>query len=557
MGFDAQTPEQVSIYCPTTRAVASGTWVQVRYKASSTSSWSTAHPLLHVMPDWISTGAPVPVVDAFAGSIFDLLPGTTYDVELTINEPGQSTVVLSGTRATRSLPAVAGTASVTATPADNLAAKIASLVPGSVLLLSNGTYTVNALQLNVSGTVAQPIYIRGESQSGVIISDPTGTVLQVLGVSNVIIENLTIRGSTVDSGIASSSVGMAFWGGGGAQQNITVRHVTIEGVDIGIKSWSKVDGCLVYECTLNGNNPWSEAYTVPVGDIYARNTWNDDGICLPGTGNCAWNNTLHGFGDSFAVFDGVMSAAVFYYRNRIRMTGDDAFEGDYATRNVGWYDNYIANCATFLSLDPLWGGPFYAFRNVCINTLRGPFKFTDVNSGQLIYNNTFIRTDGTSTHGWQQANNGTQRGWAFRNNLFVYRGAGASTVFLSSTVANLDFTHNAWWPDRSFTWNPGGGASLAAAQAGLTDVGGLYTTLRRHSSDAILASSQPFAEAIAIGPDHTTSYTAMQVPRLAAGSVGLGSGIALPGITDGFTGSAPDRGAIIGGRPLPRWGASP
>ena len=45
--------------------------------------------------------------------------------------------------------------------------------------------------------------------------------------------------------------------------------------------------------------------------------------------------------------------------------------------------------------------------------------------------------------------------------------------------------------------------------------------------------------------------------QLRAGSVALDAGIALPGINDGFTGSAPDLGALERGQPVPHYGPRP
>ena len=42
--------------------------------------------------------------------------------------------------------------------------------------------------------------------------------------------------------------------------------------------------------------------------------------------------------------------------------------------------------------------------------------------------------------------------------------------------------------------------------------------------------------------------------RLKPGSAAVDRGIALPNVTDGFTGRAPDLGALEVGRPLPHYG---
>jgi len=45
--------------------------------------------------------------------------------------------------------------------------------------------------------------------------------------------------------------------------------------------------------------------------------------------------------------------------------------------------------------------------------------------------------------------------------------------------------------------------------------------------------------------------------RLKAGAAAIDKGVALPNVTDGFTGQAPDLGALEVGRPLPIYGPRP
>jgi len=361
-----------------------------------------------------------------------------------------------------------------------------------------------------------------------------------------------MEGSGTDSGTDASSVAVSFWDGA-VQELVTFRNLDIRGVDQGIIGHGTVRSVLVYDCTLTGNNVWESAF------VESNLTWNDDGITLPGEGNCAFSNTLRGFGDSFAVRDGVESAAVYFYRNRITMTGDDSFEGDYATRNIAFYDNYITNASTLLSLDPLWGGPLYCFRNVAVNTVRGPFKLNDTNSGFLIYSNTIVRTEGTTGWGWVQFNNGGLRGWAYRNNILVYRGGTAAILAVESSDNDpIDFTHNAWYPDGSVWWSSSGGsyASIADALSGLPATTPLFgTATSRHEGDVTLAS-EPFATAITLGPDHLTEVSTADVPSLAADTGAKNAGTEVPNVTDGYAGAAPDMGAIIEGRPVPAYGAA-
>lgn len=551
LAFEYATPEQIGLYLPTTRAFAYTTTIDVHYKRVQDSTWKLAHPLARIRPDFSEPG-PVGPVDAFAGSIFDLVPGQAYHVRLTVNESGHAAQVFTTQTTTRSLPATSGAANKTATQA-NLVSMLAGLNPGDVLELAAGTYTNLALQITRSGTPTQPIVIRGASKTGTILSD-TNRVLQILGVSHVTIERMTLRGSGVNSGTNASSRGIEFWSGAPGQTNVTLRDLVFTGVDVGIKAYDRVNGALVYGCDMSGNNPWTQP------EIESNATWNDDGICLPGLGNCAFGNTLRGFGDGFAVIQSVLSAGVYYYRNRIAMTGDDAFEADYGTRNLAFYDNHISNCATLLSVDPVYGGPLYCFRNIAINTFRGPFKLNSTSSGFFIYNNTIVRTEGTTGWGWVQFNNGSLRNWGYRNNVLVYRGASGGVLAVESTGCNpIDFTHNAWFPDRSVWWS-NSGASYGSMTAAIAGAGQTATTpvfgtaARRHQGD-VVTTTDPFAPSVTLGTNHLTEITALQIPTLTAGSTPKNAGIAIPNITDGYSGAAPDMGAVISGRTLPGFGA--
>lgn len=76
---------------------------------------------------------------------------------------------------------------------------------------------------------------------------------------------------------------------------------------------------------------------------------------------------------------------------------------------------------------------------------------------------------------------------------------------------------------------------------------------RRHEHDVIVESN-PFEVDVALGADYRTLVTARYSPKLKATSSARGAGVAIPGVTDGFTGGAPDIGAVITGRGLPVFG---
>ena len=539
--LERATPEQIGLYMPLAAGVPAAARATVRYREPG-GEYRDAHPLFRITPDWIESSAPMAPVDAFAGTIFDLMPGATYEVEIAI-DLGSSVEMTNTMVTTRPLPAVAGAATQTADA--DLQTAFDALAPGDVLEIADGTYDVDGLFLGVSGTPAAPITIRGASRDGVVLRNP-GRVLQLQAANHLILERMTLEGSGTDSGTDASSVGISFWNGE-VQENVTMRDLVVRGVDQAIVASGPTHGILIYDCVLEGNNTWTQEL------IESNATWNDDGIRIPGTGNCAFDNTLRGFGDSLAVTNGVFSAAVYFYRNVIAMTGDDACEGDYGTRNMGFYDNHVSNCSTLLSLDPLWGGPLYCFRNVCINSVRGPFKLNNTNSGFFIYNNTIVRTEGTSGWGWVQFNNGELRGWAFRNNLLVYQGSSGNLLAVESGGNDpIDFTHNGWFPDGSVWWTNSGGSYGSLGEArGVEATTPLFSgSTQRHEGD-VLVEANPFENAIPLGADHLSEVTELWVPTLASGSVANAAGVAIAGVTDGFSGAAPDLGAVMAGRRVP------
>jgi hypothetical protein len=555
------TPEQLSLFLPVTGTLPQTASASVRYKRTNASTWSTGHPLYRIRPTLAEVPSAGTVPDAFAWPIIDLTPGTSYDVEVTL-QSGTTIDVRAATFVTRSLPPAAGAPNKTIAAGSSdahIQTVLSALNPGDVLQFENGTYNISSLQLTRGGTLNSPIVIRGASRTGVVLSAPTGIIFQIQEASHLILENMTLQGSGVDSGTASSSIGISFYNGTPNQTRVTVRNITMRGVDKGIRAWANIAEFLAYDNTLSGNNIWTPAL------IDTNATWNDDGINIPGFGNCAFNNTLKGFGDMFAVAEGYGTEAVgvHFYRNDVLMTGDDLVEVDGGHRNMTFYDNRARNSATFVSLDPLYGGPFLAARNISLNALRTPFKWNSTNAGQFIYNNTIIRTTGkswldgapTAEAGWMQHNNGAQNAYGYRNNILIYQGAGNQTLRLDNGGhAIVDFTHNSWYPNAVFQWSPGRYPDLAGAQAGLPATTPVFSgSVKRHDQDNITTAS-PWTTAITLGSDYRTEVTTPYTPTLAAGSAPKNSGVVIANITDGYSGAAPDRGAIIAGRPVPTYG---
>lgn len=556
------TPEQLALLLPVTGNLDNSATATVRYRRVGSGAWIEGHPMLRIRPDYSNFPAEGGSInDDFAWTIIDLEQGVSYEVEVTVSL-GNDVVVRTATLATRSLPPAAGTVTQTISPgatASQIQNAMGGLNPGDVVQFENGTYNIGTLNLTRSGSTADPIYIRGESRDGVILESSNNNMIRIYEADNFVMENLTIRGRQTDSSYDNRQTAVLSGGPGQGSDNNTFRNLTIIGVDQGIVFWDESAQVSVYNNTLIGNNPWAASH------LGGNRTWGDDGINLPGYGNVAFNNTISGFGDTFAYAqhsgNDTLSETygVHFYRNEVSNSLDDLVEVDHARRNVSFYDNRSHNSSNCGSLDPLYGGPFIYARNICINPARPTLhKWNDQNSGHFYYSSTIIITETPESTTpdlaiWYQPNNGSQRNYGYRNNIAVYTGGGIM-LWLDSGGHNLiDWTHNSWYPNRRISWD-GNYNNLAAAQSGLSSTTPVFSGSTRRMQNDNITDPDPWTSPVPLGANAYTEITQRYAPRLASGTAPKNSGVAIPNITDGYSGAAPDRGALIAGRPDPIWG---
>ena len=541
------TPEQISLLLPVNKDTLAALTATVEYKLSSSGTYLNAHPMHRIMPNYITAN---PDSD-FAGVIWDLEPNSIYNIRVTV-EVAHENEIKTLTTTTRALPASAGAYTDTIFAGYNttqIQSAIDALSPGDVLFWEKDTFELSTdLDLDgVQGTSSQLIYWVGEDRDSTVIKKDGGRAIYLIDTDYLVFQNFTLLGSFDGTGTDASGIAFQFYNGN-TQSYLTFRNLTVKGVDRGIYAPGILEGILVYDCTWEGNNTWD------VDSLTQQNYWNDDGLQVPGEGNCVFNNTLTGFGDTFAMQDGVTSVGIHFYRNDVRMTGDDAFEADYGWRNITFYDNRIHNSMTFVSCDPINGGPLFVFRNISINTGRAPYKLNDTNSGHFFYNNTVVRTEGTGSGfgwGWAQSSNGAQRAWGMRNNILIYRGAGRMMAMESATNNPIDFTNNAWFPaDTSVWWTNSGGSfdSVGAAYSGLSSTTPWFSNSTERHEDYQSSESDPFVTNIVLDANYGTEITITYTPTLTAGSAPDSNGVEIYGVTDGYTDPSPDMGAIITGR---------
>ncbi len=113
--------------------------VGVRYRPLGAPDWKPAMTLFRVHPESV-VGRTVP--EQFAGSIFDLQPATTYEIELHATDPdGPVDQTLTAQATTRGLPAdPVSPAPKSVAEATSLQAALDAAQPGDVITLADGIY---------------------------------------------------------------------------------------------------------------------------------------------------------------------------------------------------------------------------------------------------------------------------------------------------------------------------------------------------------------------------------------------------------------------------------
>jgi parallel beta-helix repeat protein len=252
----------------------------------------------------------------------------------------------------------------------------------------------------------------------------------------------------------------------------------------------------------------------------------------PNTGNVIRNNVFEDMFDASGLYSSDAAGAtrnMDYHDNRIVGCGDDALETDGAGTNVRIYRNTMLGFLTGISVAPASGGPTYIVRNVLadwhsVQDYEGyPFKF-NVDSPLstdwvFLYHNTCTTTV-PGQPGFLFKQYSDWHNVISRNNIF----AGTDYALESRSSQNpVDFDYDAL--------HTGRGPPLVRWES--TD----YDTV-----GAFAAATGQEAHGVSAVPGFVDAAAGDY--QLAPGSELIDKGIPIPGVNDGFSGTAPDPGAF-------------
>jgi hypothetical protein len=268
-------------------------------------------------------------------------------------------------------------------------------------------------------------------------------------------------------------------------------------------------------------------------------------------------------------FWGLRPVAIDFYNNYISNSHDNPIEADGSMHNIRILRNMLINHPSHaLCNQPALGGPVYWIRNIAYNLPGGSTRLTGGSSGVLFYNNTILSetTGDTQNSHW-------------RNNIILgqnsggFFGGGEPVLFGITTNTNYTSSdYNGFGPvpgaSMNFSWNsppldvladypaPGKRPALEARNFNTL---AQYSAATGQDTHSIMLSYDTFADVPMLDAQDYDNvqnlYDAADLDfSLVRNSPAIDAGMALPNVTDGFNGRAPDLGALERGGDTPHYG---
>ena len=483
----------------------------------------------------------------FAGSIFSLTPDTQYELRLKLSDPDGGTAEKTLTARTLAEPTApadmqvlhvspgnGGGSGTQTDPFKGMAAAQQKAKPGDLFLLHQGVYE-GPFEVKKSGTPARPIIWRGAGDGETVI-DAQGQAdkrpqraVSASDLHDVWFERLTIRN--------------AVWGlVAHGSQNVVIRRCHFHDVKRGITATRNPDGRLggffIADNLLEGPHSWNET-------THGAKVEENRGIELSGAGNVICYNRVRGFKDGIDMYPTVRCVASDVHNNEVSECLDDGCEMDGSERNCRCYLNRFTNVFQGVSVQPVYGGPIYVFRNAIYNLEVETFKMHNSPSGALFFHNTSVKKGKPLVLSTPEK----VHNCVYRNNLFLGTEGRAYDCDPPMIQCDFDFDGFGGFSGNIFLkWNNVRYASLAEVKA--------KSPVYKHAVAVDPATA--FASGLKPPEDSKRQYDPVSVDlRLKAGSAAISAGEVLPGLSDEVAGKSPDLGAYEFGGPLPHYGPRP
>lgn len=592
--------------------------VAVFYRPKGDPSWKQGLPLLRLQNEpTVSGPMAYTAPNMFAGSIFDLEPGTEYECRFVLTDPDGADgkteyLVTVGTRpepkpfaggkvyhvypggykGPRQAPAFTGLGAayfMGSSHTDNHNTFPARVKPGDTILVHAGLYKDNRFSyaqggdagtapsdgtffLTQSGTPDKPIVIKAAGDGEVIFDgDGAHNLFNVMAANYNYFEGLTIRNTDIAflAGLKNIT----------GSSGLTVKKCRFEDIGRGVYTdWSGSKDFYIADNSFIGRNR-SDVLMGWIGSTwknlpgYPNRMISEFAVKVYGSGHVVAHNYIANFHDgiSHATYgdpDGTpnpirerLPVSIDFYNNDIANVDDNCLEADGATHNIRVFRNRCFNDAhRALSTQPVFGGPVYFIRNLVYHVPEGgALKFMYGSSGILVYHNTLV-----APARWMLS---AVSNLHFRNNLILGRSE-VPELFTVDTFTNYSTSdYNGFRPNEdagfSFMWNSPPFATRADYRSKREErkfkTLQAFTETTGQDQHSILIDYDVFQKVAAPDPsDPRKLYKPDDFDfRLRPDSVAVDAGVRLPNINDDFIGRAPDLGAYETGKALPHYGPRP
>ena len=459
-----------------------------------------------------------------------------------------------------------------------------------------GTYYLFA-----SGTPERPIAIKAAGDGEVIFD----------GGGNFNLFNVKAANYNYFEGITFRNTQIAIWAGTQFQSGasgLTVKHCHFENINLGIfTNWAGSSNFTILDNTFIGRDeprrlegwigePW-KTLAAANGEQFPPLLESYTAVRVYGGGHVIAFNYVANFHDGIDVEtygnpDGITPAptaangpyypprrdwnlrpvAIDYYNNYMSNFHDNAFEIDGSMHNIRVMRNMILNSASHpMCNQPAIGGPIYWIRNIVYHAPGGSTRTSNGAPGMIFLNNTIL----------SETNIRTTSNSHWMNNLMLGENV-QPAIFAVNTYTNYTSSdYNGFRVNAgaavSFEWSspPWGVAQdfrdLLAAVGEVQTPPDKFLVIRRYATlAAYSAETHQDTHSILLDYDvfeHVPMLDAKDMKtlqklydakdldfRLKPGSSAVDRGAVIPNVTDGYTGTAPDLGALELGQSVPHYG---
>lgn len=584
--------------------------VSVEFRPAGETVWRKALPLVRIGGENVyrrRENLDYTVPDGFAGSILNLQPGTEYECRFQLTDPdgasGETTHTVKVRTRAEPQPSTGGR-TLHVYPADYPGVKqepsFTGILqayygaglgdwnvvwerraqPGDTLLVHAGLYKHERLNyvdpmmapfdgtmlLTLKGSAEKPITIKAAGDGEVIFDgDGNYRLFDVMASRYHIFDGLTFRNTDVALFAGQKEVLGAV--------GLTVKNCRFE--NVGFAVWTEYAGSSDFYIADNlilGREDrmrligWTYPNARSAGDYGSHGLKSYYAIKVYGPGHVIAHNAIAYFHDAIGISTygtpetdpDRRASSIDIYANDIHMSNDDFIETDGGVHNVRVFQNRGINAAQGgYSSQPVFGGPVYFYRNILYNVPSGvAFKFSAKPAGLYVFHNTIIG---------EQTVRDPSSNMHFRNNLFLGRDTPSRGIM---TWANATDTYssdyNGYRPNRGvaaqYAWlGPIAGQRLYEPKPTDWKTFGTLSEFRTATGQeqhGLEVDFDIFEQLVPPNPaTRHAVYHSMDLNfRLKAGSRAIDAGVPIPTVNDGFTGKAPDLGALELGQPEPHYG---